>query len=210
VPLVYARPTNPPPHGALRNAGSWATKAVFRLLSGSKGEFHSFRLIEGSLARSACAYMGESVYLDVAMLWSCGEGAACPVRMRGEGSSSSYRTRTLLSHFWRMVLSTGTRPLRLIAVAGVMIAALGLIVALIVAQRRLVGDFPAPGWSSVMVSQLILVGGVFVTLAVLAEYVGFAVRNAIGKPLYVKTDHPDSRVLWSLQAALQPEQARVP
>lgn len=202
-PLVYAQPTNPPPHGALRNAASRASKALFRVLSGSSSQFHSFRLVEGSLARSSCAYMGDNVYLDVAMLWSCGEGTPCPMRMRDESASSSYRTRTLLSHFWRMVLSTGTRPLRLMALAGVLVALLGLVVAGYVVQQRLSGQFPAPGWSSVMVSQLVLIGGLFVTLAVLAEYIGFAVRNAIGKPLYVKADHVDARVLWTLQDALQ-------
>jgi hypothetical protein len=124
------------------------------------------------------------------------------MRMRSEGDASSYSTRKLLSHFWRMVLSTGTRPLRLVAAAGLLVALLGLVVAVVVAQRRLSGVFPAPGWTSVMVSQLILIGGLFVTLAMLAEYVGFAVSNAIGKPLYVKAEHPGDRALWSLQAAL--------
>jgi polyisoprenyl-phosphate glycosyltransferase len=207
APLVYARPTNPPPHGALRNAASRSTKTLFRLLSGSRSDFHSFRLVEGSLARSACAYMGDNVYLDVAMRWTCGDGAFCPMQMRDEGAASSYRLRSLMSHFWRMVLSTGTRPLRLVALGGVLVALLGLVVAVIVAQRRLAGEFPAPGWTSVMVSQLILVGGVFVTLATLAEYVGFAVRNAIGKPLYVKADHVDARVLYALEDALAPRVA---
>ena len=122
APLVYAKPTNPPPHGAARNVASRSAKAVFRLLSGAEEDFHSFRLMEGSIARSACAYIGESVYLDVAMRWSCGEPAVCPMEMRTESTHSSYRTRQLLSHFWRMVLSTGTRPLRLIAIAGVAVA----------------------------------------------------------------------------------------
>ncbi len=210
TPLVYARPTNAPPHGALRNAASRTTKRLFRVLSGSKGDFHSFRLIEGSIARSACAYIGDNVYLDVAMQWSCGEAAFAPMLMRAESTESSYNPRRLLSHFWRMVLSTGTRPLRLIAVGGVLVTLLGLLVAVVVAQRRLSGEFPAPGWTSVMVTQLILAGGLFITLATLAEYVGFAVRNTIGKPLYVKTEHVDTRVLWTLQAALQSEPAPVP
>ncbi len=201
-PLVYARPTNPPPHGPLRNAASHSAKACFRVLSGAQGDFHSYRLIEGPIARSACAYIGDNVYLDVAMVWSCGDAASCPMPMRDEGAPSSYRMRSLLSHFWRMVLSTGTRPLRLIAVGGVLVALLGLVVAAVVAQRRLSGEFPTPGWTSVIVSQLLLAGGLFVTLATLAEYVGFAVRNAIGKPLYVKTEHADVRVLWRLQEAL--------
>ena len=54
-----------------------------------------------------------------------------------------------------------------------------------------------------MVALLILSGGLFITLAVVAEYVGFAVRNSIGKPLYVKAEHFDARALWALQAALR-------
>jgi polyisoprenyl-phosphate glycosyltransferase len=203
APLVYARPTNAPPHGMMRNAASRTAKALFRVLSGSRGEFHSFRLIEGSVARSACAYMGDSVYLDVAMNWSCGEGARCPMEMRAEGSSSSYNYRRLLSHFWRMVLSTGARPLRLVALLGVVIALAGVVIALYVAQRRLTGAFEStPGWASVMISQMLLAGGVFVTLATLAEYISFAVRNSIGKPLYVIAEHADTRALWHLQEAL--------
>jgi polyisoprenyl-phosphate glycosyltransferase len=200
--LVYAKPTNPPPHGAARNAASRTAKAIFRLLSGAQEDFHSYRLMEGSIARSACAYIGESVYFDVAMRWSCGEPAVCPMKMRTESARSSYHTRQLLSHFWRMVLSTGTRPLRLIAFAGVAVALAGLVSAAVVAERRLSGAFPTPGWTSVMVALLIIGGGLFITLAVLAEYVGFAVRNSIGKPLYVKAEHFDARALWILQAAL--------
>jgi undecaprenyl-phosphate 4-deoxy-4-formamido-L-arabinose transferase len=201
--LVYAKPTNSPPHSAARNAASRAAKVVFRLLTGASEDFHSFRLMEGSIARSACAYMGESVYLDVAMRWSCGEPAVCPMNMRPESTPSSYRTSQLLSHFWRMVLSTGTRPLRLIAIAGVAVAFVGLVVTGIVVERRISGAVPVPGWTSVMVVLLILGGGLFITLAVVAEYVGFAVRNSIGKPLYVKAEHFDARALWDLQTALQ-------
>jgi glycosyltransferase involved in cell wall biosynthesis len=208
VPLVYAQPTNAPPHGALRNTASRGAKALFRLLSGAHGEFHSFRLIEGSVARSACAYMGDSVYLDVAMHWSCGDAALCPMEMRSEGAPSTYSYRRLASHFWRMVLSMGARPLRLVAVLGVLVALAGVAVAAAVAYRRLTGSFEAaPGWTSLIVTQLLLAGGVFVTLAVLSEYIGFAVRNSIGKPLYVTAEHADSRALWMLQAALEDAQA---
>jgi undecaprenyl-phosphate 4-deoxy-4-formamido-L-arabinose transferase len=202
-PLVYASPTNAPPHGFARNLASRTSKALFRAMSGATGEFHSFRLIEGSVARSACAYIGDSVYLDVAMNWSCGDAALCPMEMREEGAGSSYDYRKLLSHFWRMVLSTGARPLRLVAVLGVVIALIGLAVVAFVAQRRLTGAYEStPGWASVFITQLLLAGGVFVTLATLAEYISFAVRNTIGKPLYVIAEHADARALWILQAAL--------
>ena len=69
--LVYAAPTNPPPHGALRNTGSALAKASFRWLLGDSSleSFHSYRLILGEVGRSAAAYTGSGVYLDVALAW---------------------------------------------------------------------------------------------------------------------------------------------
>lgn len=201
--LVYARPTNPPPHGFARNLASRFAKSVFGFVSGMRGEFHSFRLIEGPVARSACAYMGQSVYLDVALRWSCGDSAYCPMEMRKEGSKSAYNYRRLVAHFGRMVLSSGARPLRLIAVFGVMIGACGIGLAAFVIERRIVDPASAPtGWASEFVALLILFAILFVTLAMIAEYLSFAAGNTIGKPLYVIAESPASRALWRLQAAL--------
>ena len=201
--LVYAKPTNPPPHGPLRNAASGFAKKVFRLITGAHGHFHSFRLIEGAIARSACAYMGENVYLDVAMHWSCGDAGLCPMRMRDEGSKSSYNYRRLIAHFGRMVLSSGARPLRLIAAFGVLVGLGGLGLAAFVVQRRLTGAYAAtPGWASEIVTLLMLFAVLFITLATLAEYLSFVAGNSIGKPLYVIAEPASVRALWNLQAAL--------
>ena len=126
TPLVYAAPTNARPHGAMRNAGSWVSGRVARSVSGVPVRFHSFRLLEGGLARSACAYAGENVFLDVALAWTCGTPSACPVQLRQESVPSAYSYRRLLSHFWRLVVSSGTRPLRAIAAAGLLVAVSGL------------------------------------------------------------------------------------
>jgi polyisoprenyl-phosphate glycosyltransferase len=203
TPLVYAKPTNPPPHSALRNLASRTAKALFRTISGASSEFHSFRLVEGSIARSACAFMGESVYLDVAMRWSCGEAALCPMKMRAEGSKSAYNYRRLMSHLARMVLSSGTRPLRLVAAFGVLVGISGIGLAAFVIQRRLTGAYAStPGWASEIVTLLMLFAVLFITIATLAEYLSFAAGNSIGKPLYVVADPASLRVLWMLQAAL--------
>ncbi len=201
--LVYAKPTNPPPHGPLRNAASAVAKKVFRLITGAHGHFHSFRLVEGAIARSACAYMGENVYLDVAMHWSCGDAGLCPMRMRDEGSKSSYNYRRLIAHFGRMVLSSGARPLRLIAAFGVFVGLGGLGLAAFLVQRRLSGAYAAtPGWASEIVTLLMLFAVLFITLATLAEYLSFVAGNSIGKPLYVIAEPAPVRALWNLQLAL--------
>src|SRR5207342_3104249 len=82
--LVYAEPTNPPPHGPLRNAASRSAKWFFGtfLASGAVSSFQSYRLILGELGRSVAAYAGSGVYLDVALGWVAGSVAHCPVEMR--------------------------------------------------------------------------------------------------------------------------------
>jgi polyisoprenyl-phosphate glycosyltransferase len=52
--LVYAKPINQPPHGRVRNFFSATAKWIFKhvLGHGHIGEFNSFRLIRGDIARS--------------------------------------------------------------------------------------------------------------------------------------------------------------
>ena len=53
VQLVYAQPTNEPPHGWVRNCFSALAKWIFKNLLGHAnfGEFNSFRLMKGEIAR---------------------------------------------------------------------------------------------------------------------------------------------------------------
>jgi hypothetical protein len=199
APLVYAAPTNVRPHGVVRNVGSWFSAKVARAVSGASVRFHSYRLLEGSLARSACAYAGENVFLDVALSWTFGAPASCPVSLRAEGAPSSYNYRRLLSHFWRLVVSSGTRPLRIMAGTGVVVAMVGLLAGLYILVQRVTGEIPTQGWASVIVALLVLIGGLYVAVAVVAEYVGQAVRNTVGRPVYVRTDPPEARALFELR-----------
>ena len=51
--LVYAQPTNPPPHGWMRNFASKTAKVTSSSLLGNEsiGRFNSFRLVDGEIAR---------------------------------------------------------------------------------------------------------------------------------------------------------------
>jgi glycosyltransferase involved in cell wall biosynthesis len=186
--VVYARPENAAPHGPLRNAASRGAKRIIRVLAGGLDTtvFQSYRLILGEVGRSVAAYAGSGVYLDVALGWVAGDVATCPVRLRSEGDRrSGYSLRKLLSHFWRMVLSSGTRGLRVVSVMGVVFAVLGVVLAAVIVIPRLSGD-PAPtSWTSTVIVVLLTSGAVLFSLGIVAEYLGVAVNMAMGKPLYL-------------------------
>jgi glycosyltransferase involved in cell wall biosynthesis len=190
--VVYAEPTNTPPHSFFRNFTSATAHWAARLMGGGPHHrFHSFRLVLGEIGRGLAAYCGESVYLDVALTWVVDRTTTCPVAMREErGGRSGYSTRRLASHFWRMVLTSGTRPLRLVALFGILLALGALVLMGWVFWARLNNEVPVQGWTSVMVILLVTSGGVLFSLGILAEYLAIASKSAMGKPLYLVVSDP--------------------
>ena len=191
--LVYADPVNTPPHNMLRNGTSRLAKWVFStFLTGSNdGVFQSYRLVLGEIGRSVAAYAGSGVYLDVAMFWVAGPTASCPVRLRDEGARrSGYSTRALLSHFWHLVLSSGTRALRMVSALGAVFAFGGVAFAIYLLVVRFTSDSIPQGWTSTAVLVLLSTGAILFSLGVIAEYVGVAVNMAMGKPLYLIVGDP--------------------
>ncbi len=195
VAVVYARPVNGRQHGPLRNLASTASKRLVDLLvSGGNTEmYHSYRLMLGEAGRGVAAYAGAGVYLDVALGWVAGRASTCPVTLRAEGTRpSGYRLRSLMSHFWRLVLTSGTRLLRLVAMVGALFALLGIAFAIFLVANRLLGGEIQPGWTSVMVAVLVGTGAILLSLGIVAEYLGVAVNMAMGKPLYLISGDPGS------------------
>lgn len=194
--LVYAEPVDRPPHGALRNLASRATKtASARLLGGRNiGAFNSYRLIRGDVARGVAAYCGANVYLDVALSWVVPSAIHCPVKLRAERSRpSGYSLRRLLSHFWQLVLTSGTRPLRLISLMGGGSILLGIAISGWVLWGRLAHQVPVPGWTSMIIVVCVSSGLVLFALGIIAEYLGVAVSMAMGKPPYFIVARPSGQ-----------------
>lgn len=192
--LVYAEPTNPPPHAALRNITSRGAKWFFSifLAGGAVTTFQSYRLVLGELGRSVAAYAGAGVYLDVALGWVVGRLAHAPVALRSEGDErrSGYNPRRLLSHFWRLVLSSGTRALRLVSILGALFAVAGVVFAIYVLIATALGAQTPVGWTSTMVVALLGTGAILLSLGVIAEYLGVAVGMAMGRPPYLIISDP--------------------
>lgn len=198
APLVYGAARTAPPHSGFRNVASSLTKRVLGkiLLGNQMAEFTSFRLMLGEIGRSVAAYAGSGIYLDVALHWMVGEHRVVKVDFRAEGRlRSGYTTRALLSHFWRLVLSSGTRPLRIVSYTGVLAAFAGMVLAVLVIVRRLVYGFPV-GFTSVFVALLIIGGVMLFALGIVAEYIGLIARTSIGRPLYLAQADPYNGPLY--------------
>ena len=196
VALVYAAPLNPPPHGLLRNALSKLVKLASTVIVGAPqmSLFNSFRLIRGDIARSLAAYCGHGVYLDVALSWVVGRWTTCPVRLRPErGRPSGYTFGKLTAHFGRLMLTAGTRPLRMISILGLLSVLLGMALSVAIVWAKLTRQIPVQGYTSLLVAICFFSGVILFSLGVIAEYLGVTLTMAMGRPLYVTISRPGPR-----------------
>lgn len=191
--LVYARPTNPPPHGWMRNTLSRIAKTISTKLLGNSaiGRFNSFRLVDGEIARTLAAYCGNGVYLDVGLFWVTGRIGHCPVQLRNElGRPSGYSYFRLFGHFWNLILTTGTRPLRLITIMGFFSMILAVAISAYALYGKLYGQVPIQGWASLLIVVAFFSGSILTALGVIAEYLAVTMGIVMGKPLYVVSTKP--------------------
>jgi undecaprenyl-phosphate 4-deoxy-4-formamido-L-arabinose transferase len=190
--VAYADPRNVAPHGALRNAASGIAKHLARWITeSSKGpRYSSFRLLSGAVARALAARIGGEVYLDVALGWVVERYATAPTTLRGEARPSGYTIISLLAHFRRLLISGGTRGLRLVSGLGILFAMGGVVGAVVVVVQAVAGGIDVPGWASTMVALFVTSGAILFSLGVVAEYIGVSVHAAMGKPGYLVVRDP--------------------
>jgi polyisoprenyl-phosphate glycosyltransferase len=191
--LVYARPSNPPPHGWLRNALSIIAKRIATILIGNRDIAHinSFRLIDGEIARSLAAYCGSGVFLDVALFWMVARTERCPVILRPEmGRPSGYSFVRLLRHFWQLLLTSGTRPLRIITCVGFLSLILAILISAYALYVKFSLEVPVQGWTSIVIVVSFFSGCILTALGIIAEYLAVTMAIVMGRPLYVVTTKP--------------------
>lgn len=191
--VVYAQPSNKPPHGALRNGASTLAKSISNVLigEGATGQFNSFRLVQGEIARSLSSYCGNGVYLDVALRWIVSRVGYSPVKLRNEfDRPSGYTFRKLFAHFSFLMMTTGARPLRFISMLGVSSMLLAVLIAIVVLIAKLTGQVRVEGWTSLVIVITFFSGCILTALGVIAEYLALTMSIAMGKPLYCIASTP--------------------
>lgn len=196
--VIYARPSNEPPHGFVRNMSSRLAKKIAASMMGSQAStrFNSFRLVDGEIGRSLAAYCSNGVYLDTALLWIAGTVGSCAVELRMEADRpSGYSYRRLVAHFWTLVMTSGTGPLRLITVLGFGAVLVAFALAVYAIWVKISGHAEVQGWTSLVVVVAFFAGCILMSLGMIAEYLAVTMTIVMGKPLYVVSSKPADRRL---------------
>ncbi|MBT8583016.1 glycosyltransferase [Polynucleobacter paneuropaeus] len=191
--IVYGRPTNSAPHGFIRNIFSLLAKYIASKLLGRTFEltnFSSFRLIDGEIARILAAYCGRGVYLDVGLSWVSSRVGFSSVILREEKRKSGYSYRKLFHHFWTLIFSSGTGPLRMIALIGAFSVAISFCLFGYAMYAKWVIHSAVQGWTSLLIITSFFSGLIMFSLGVVAEYLAITAGIVMGRPLYIVSSRP--------------------
>jgi undecaprenyl-phosphate 4-deoxy-4-formamido-L-arabinose transferase len=84
-----------------------------------------------------------------------------------------------------MLLTTGTRPLRLITLLGIFSVGVALLIGIYALFQKVTGEVQVQGWTSLVIVVSFFSGCILISLGMIAEYLAVTMGIAMGKPLYV-------------------------
>ena len=206
--IVYALPLNKAHKSVFRDNASILYKKIVSTLTGNKNIrlFNSFRIIRGSIARTAAAICGSDMYYDVSLGWFTNSISTFELNLvdyrYSETNNSGYTLRSLLSHARRLFVSSQSNIIRVFSLVGLFSFLIGSGYGLFIIINTLSGQYNSfPGWSSLISSILFFGGLISFSIGIMLEYMGVVMGQVQGKPTYFVIDRSkdDQLMSWSVK-----------
>ncbi len=170
-----------------KNLGSWLNGVVaYWLLQKPKGIYMSpFKIIKSEVAKSLLQYAGPFPYVDGLILDFTSNLTFIEVEhhKRVNGKSNYSFTRSF-SVFLKTFTSFSVIPLRMATITGFIFSFLGFMAALYYIIEYITTDYKAEGWTSLILSLLIIGGLLLMLLGLIGEYLGRMFLTLNRKPQF--------------------------
>ena len=191
--VVYAR-FKSRKHAGWKVAGSRLNDLVAGyLMNKPKGLYLSpFRAMTADIRDDILRYQGPYVYVDGLILSVTRNIGTVDVdhheRYAGD---SGYSLRKSISLWLKMATNFSIVPLRITSFVGLCFAGVGFVLALVLIIQKLTLDRMPIGWSSLIVTVLIVGGVQLLALGMLGEYLGRVLLILNSRPQYVVGETTD-------------------
>lgn len=175
-------------HSWFRNFGSRVNDRVATVLLRKPSGLYlsSFKAINRFVIDEVVKYRGPYPYLDglILRITQHYTTVLCAHHGRAAGRSG-YTLRKLVSLWLNMFTSFSILPLRLTSLVGVIVALVGVVLAVMFLIERLCNPELQRGWASLIVTLLVVSGIQLVALGMIGEYLGRLFLMDSGRPQFV-------------------------
>ena len=111
------------------------------------------------------------------------------VRQRRAAGETKYPLSRMLKFAWTAAISFSPVPLRMSFVFGAVLFGVGLVYSVYAIARLFLGLHLVPGWTSLIVMNLLTAGAIMIAIGVLGEYVARIFEEIKDRPLYTVAHH---------------------
>ncbi len=175
-------------HAPWKIAGSRLNDLVAGyLMQKPKGLYLSpFRAMKASIVDEILRYRGPYVYVDGLILTVTRNIATVDVDHHDRYAGvSNYGLRKSLSLWMKMATSFSIVPLRITSLLGLFFSGLGFLLAILLVIQKFTLNLMPIGWSSLIVTILIMGGVQLLALGMIGEYLGRVLLTINSRPQYV-------------------------
>jgi glycosyltransferase involved in cell wall biosynthesis len=145
-----------------------------------------YRAIKASIIIDILKYTGPYVYIDGLILTATRNIKSVTVNHYDRFSgSSSYGLRKSISLWLKMATNFSIAPLRLTSLIGIFFSFLGFMLAFLLIIQKFTWNLMPIGWSSLIVTILIVGGFQLLALGMIGEYLGRVLLTINSKPQYI-------------------------
>lgn len=185
--VVYARFRNRQ-HANWKIWGSRLNDKVAGYLMNKPADLYlsPFRAMRAAIVRDILRYRGPYVYVDGLVLSMTRNIGTVEVEHHDRfAGDSGYSFKKSISLWLKMATNFSIVPLRLTSFAGLVLAGLGFLFAILLVIQKFTLDAMPIGWSSLIVTILIIGGMQLVALGMLGEYLGRVLLTLNSRPQFV-------------------------
>lgn len=189
--VVYSR-YQEKKHSPMRNIGSKFNNQIANLMLKKPGDLYlsSFKALNRLTIDAVCEYQGPFAYIDGLILRTTRQIGSqyCEHHPRMAGSSQ-YTFSKLVSLWLNMLTSFSVLPLRIASYLGLLMSAVGFLLALFFIGSWVFGGIISNGiprgWASLIVSITIFSGIQLMVLGMVGEYIGRIFMTQNKQPQYI-------------------------
>ena len=182
-----------------KNLGSFINSKQAELFLNKPRDIYlsPFKVISKNVVKSIINYLGPFPYIDGLILRST--GAITQVNVlhydRFEGKSN-YTVKKSFSVFLKHFTGFSVIPLRLVSLAGIVVAIIGFVLGIYYIFEYFLGNHIVEGWTTMVAIQLFIGGSILIGLGLVGEYVSRLYLLVSAHPQYVIKEFKSSSEVY--------------
>jgi len=160
---------------------------IHKLVGAPKGiQISSFRMFKKDVAKNMVRITTPYPYVPALMFFVSRDVIGVPIKHgKRKYGQSTYTLKRMIRLFSNLMINNSSYLLQVMGQAGILSSIAGFFLALYFIARKILVNTVVPGWTSLIVINLILGGMILATLGIIGEYLIRIINSTENRPSYI-------------------------